>query len=114
MELKEGHIESLRNALKNWTDLTNDERRGYAKYHSQEAIADTLAAQETSLRFLKSDINCVEYEIEVLQRRKDLIWDLICAAEESQQVDLMPVAGVNHPTAEIRPEANMEVCMVVD
>ena len=80
--LTEAHIESLRNGLNNWITLTDAARKMLGRYHTQEDISRTLRRQEAFLRFLRSEINCVEYKIERFRRRENSTRGPTCIAKE--------------------------------
>ena len=80
--LTEAHIESLRNGLSNWITLTEAARKMLGRYHTEEDISRTLRRQEAILRFLKAEINCVEYRIEAYRPRENLAQSPTCIAEQ--------------------------------
>ena len=78
----EGHIQSLRDGLKNWFALTDADRKMLGRYHTQDDINRTLTRQEMVLCLLKTEVNCVDYKIELFRRGENLTRAPTCVAEE--------------------------------
>ena len=80
--LKEGYVASLRSCLLHWAAITESTLQMLGRYHTEEDISRTLRRQEAILRFLKAEINCVEYRIEAYRPRENLAQSPTCIAEQ--------------------------------
>ena len=80
--LTEAHIKSLRDGIKNWNTLTDAARKMLGRYHTQDDINRTLTRQEMVLCLLKTEVNCVDYKIELFRRGENLTRAPTCVAEE--------------------------------
>ena len=78
----EGHIQSLKDGLENWSALTDAARKMLGRYHTQDDIKRTLTRQEMVLCLLKTEVNCLEHKIERFRREGNLARAPTCVAEE--------------------------------
>ena len=83
LKIAEMHIEVLHAALENWTNLTEGDRQRLGRYHTREDVLSTLKCRQISLQTLKGEINCVEYEIETIQRQMGPTLELISKTKKA-------------------------------
>ena len=77
----EGHIQSLKDGLENWSALTDAARKMLGRYHTQDDIKRTLTRQEMVLCLLKTEVNCTEYKIERFRRGENHTQAPTCIAK---------------------------------
>ena len=82
LEVAETHIEVLHTAVEDWTNLTESDRQRLGRYHTRDDVVATLNSRKVSLQALRVEINCVEYEIAMIQCQMESISEQICRAKK--------------------------------